>query len=151
MKRRSSLVTAVAVGVLVAVLGSVATGVLGVVPRAVRALWWSITLPPNAVVAFEMDGCPPGWRRHADSAGRVVLGVSEQPPAGEPVVGLRDRAGGASRELPPIVDTSSSAISGSGGGEMAHITLSGGIDETSGRVTVNMPPYIGLSYCTPDR
>ena len=93
-----------------------------------------VNFPADAVLAFEAVRCPKGWRLHANSAGRFIVGVATDPPAGEARVLLNERAG--SQEAGVLVLATGSE------GSPAVVNL--GTDPKD-----RMPPYIALRFCTP--
>lgn len=93
-----------------------------------------VNFPADAVLAFEAERCPKGWRLHANSAGRFIVGVASDPPAGEARVSLSERAG--SQEAGVLVLATASE------GPQAVVSL--GTDPKD-----RMPPYIALRFCTP--
>ena len=93
-----------------------------------------VNFPADAVLAFEAERCPKGWRLHANSAGRFIIGVASDPPAGEAGVSLSERAG--SQEAGVLVLATASE------GPPAVVIL--GTDPKD-----RMPPYIALRFCTP--
>ena len=95
------------------------------------------SFPEGAVVAFEQEECPQGWREHDDSAGRFIIGVELNPPDDEPVLhlGMRDGAPRTESLLDGL-----GFVSLDGGGSYSVYT-----DRPE-----SLPPYIALRFCTPD-
>ncbi len=93
-----------------------------------------VNFPADAVLAFEAKKCPKGWRLHAKSAGRFIIGVASDPPAGETRVPLSERAGSQEAEVLVLATASD--------GPPAVVIL--GTDPKD-----RMPPYIALRFCTP--
>lgn len=90
--------------------------------------------PDGAVIAFDREECPPGWRPHDASAGLFLVGVGSNPahPDLDFPFGVRGGSPGQDSELRRFADTPS------GPGLFVHT------EETD-----NLPPYIALRFCTP--
>ena len=95
-----------------------------------------VNFPADAVLAFEAERCPKGWRLHANSAGRFIIGVASDPPAGETRISLTERAGSQEAEVLVLATASD--------GTSAVVVL--GTDPKD-----RMPPYIALRFCTPNK
>ena len=121
----------IAIGALLVAGASAALGALG-------AMWMAVTVPPGAVVAFDLDGeCPDGWRPHDLTAGRFIRGVDSNPER-TPAVLFRGQGGGRSLEgdqytlLPsPPGETGITAF-------------------VFAKEPDRLPPYVTLQFCTPD-
>lgn len=130
--------------ILAALIILVAGGVSGAVATACLA----IPVPPGAVIAFDIEeGCPDGWRVHDRASGRVIAGVLTHPPDGERRIEFNDRDG-----EPEHVISSPTTIHA---GDVAlrlkpSATMPTGMPRVISEKIDNMPPFIGLWFCTPD-
>ena len=93
-----------------------------------------VNFPVDAVLAFEAERCPKGWRLHSNSAGRFIVGVASDPPAGAERVSLNERAG--SHDAGVLVLATASE------GSPAVVSLGTHPKD-------RLPPYIALRFCTP--
>ena len=125
---------------------SVVSVVSAIVGGAV-ALWLWTPVPSGAVVAFDLEECPDGWRRYVNADGRVIVGVQNQPASGERHISIRDRGGFLQHDLSEPTPLHSDYTRGPPsstpeGPQGIPWLLKDRID--------NMPPYIGLWFCTPE-
>ena len=138
------IVESVATKVIAAVLLLIAGGVAG----SVVTLWMSVTVPSGAVIAFDLEeGCPDGWRLHDNSAGRAIVGVSTQPPRGERRIDFRDREGSHEHVISDPTPLHADEL-----GTLLRPapTSPRGMPLLRRDTIDNMPPFIGLWFCTPE-
>ena len=134
-------------GRLLAAVITLATA--GVVGAAINA-WSTIQVSPGAVIAFDTDkdkGCPDGWRKHDRAAGRVIVGVQQQPPGGMRHFEFGERDGDHEHVIskPTAIHSGSEALQ-----LELQPTMPPGMPRVISEKIDNMPPYIGLGFCTPD-
>ena len=130
-----------------AILATAVVSAVGAVGGAAIALWLWTPVPPGAVVAFDLEKCPDGWRPHVYAAGRVIVGVQDRPAQGDLRIGLGDLKGSYEHDLSEPTPLHSDYTRGPpssipGGPQGIPWLLKDRID--------NMPPYIGLRFCTPE-
>jgi len=98
----------------------------------------AVTVPPGAVVAFDLDGeCPDGWRPHDLTAGRFVRGVDSNPER-TPAVLFRGQGGGRSLKGDQYT------LLPSPPGETGITAFVYAMEPD------RLPPYVTLQFCTPD-
>lgn len=120
----------------------------------------TVSIPRNAVMAFNEKECPKGWSEFKDAAGRVIVGVG----AGAGLTARQFRELGGSEihkltadEMPahrhdlwtsPQSGTSGVMSGAARSDRPVNSALRGA--EGQGKPHNNMPPYIALYFCKKD-
>jgi len=115
----------------------------------------AVVVPSSAVVAFDLDDCPPGWSDFSPATGRTIIGDGAA--AGLSPRALREQGGHEVHTLtiPEMPAHDHGGIWG-GGQQMAGM-LNDYAKHTSGHVKIQtqgearafelMPPFVALRYC----
>lgn len=120
----------------------------------------TVDLPSEAVVAFNLEECPRGWREYPHTYSRTIIGVGQGP-------GLTNRTleeqGGLEKIYLSVDELPSHTHSGNistGGSSFEHIESNERFPGESWKLETgatgggnphdNMPPFVALRYCRKD-
>ena len=148
---------AIRVAIILAAIGAAAparaqapcTTVLECAQRALEAAeeakrTAALSTPAGAVMAFNRDDCPAGWKRLEEANGRVIVGMAPDLARGAKG-GRRDIPADGSHEHP--VRAGHAPGGGRFGNDNADDHWATGPAGQHAHGGDNMPPYLALLYC----